>query len=115
MYQVVKDGMLAQYNAVVSQPLGFNNTLCHGRHTGCKYNLQTLSDLFAIAGQMRLGSTNFVHLEDCLPKMQSQYNIQFKQVSALQSNPALSGDRGGRGGRGGRLFHNSRCSSGKAL
>lgn len=89
VYQAVKNGMLAQYNAVVSQPLGFNNTyvMAVTPEIAQKYNLQTLSDLFAIAGQMRLGcTTSFVHLEDCLPKMQSQYNIQFKQVSALQSN-----------------------------
>lgn len=89
VYQAVKNGMLEQYNAVVSAPIGFNNTyvMAVTPETAQKYNLKALSDLFAAAGQMRLGcTTSFVHLEDCLPKMQSQYNINFRQVSALQSN-----------------------------
>ena len=65
------DKMKNDYNIAVSAPLGYNKHLRHerpGRRSPSSYQLETLTDLMAVAPELRLGCTaDFTQREDALP------------------------------------------------
>lgn len=89
VYERVKTGMYKQYKVVVSEPLGFNNTyvMAGTEETAKKFGIKTLSDVIKKAPHLHLGcTTGFVHLFDCLPKLEAEYNVKFKEISPLEGS-----------------------------
>ena len=89
VYKKVSDSMMSEHNIYTSAPLGFNNTyvMCVTPEIAEKYNLSKLSDLIKVADELRLGCTvEFIQREDCLPKLQEEYGVEFKSVSGLDAS-----------------------------
>ena len=89
LYETVKEKMLQEYSMEVSQPLGFSNTYVFAvtRETSEKYGITKLSQLLDQAGELRLGCTTaFTQREDLLPKLQAEYQTEFKSVDGLEGN-----------------------------
>ena len=89
LYNQIYDLMKEEHNIEISKPLGYNNTYVMSvmPETAERYNLKTLSDLMAVAPEMRLGCTvEFVQREDCLDLLQSTFNTKFKQVDGLDAS-----------------------------
>lgn len=89
VYKKVSDSMMSEHNIYTSAPLGFNNTyvMCVTPEIAERYNLSKLSDLIKVADELRLGCTvEFIQREDCLPKLQEEYGVEFKSVSGLDAS-----------------------------
>ena len=89
VYKKVSDRMMSEHNIYTSAPLGFNNTyvMCVTPEIAERYNLSKLSDLIKVADELRLGCTvEFIQREDCLPKLQEEYGVEFKSVSGLDAS-----------------------------
>lgn len=89
VYETVSTLMSREHGIHTSEPLGFNNTYVMSvkPETAEKYGLKTLTDLIDKAGELRLGCTvEFVDREDCLPLLESQYKVKFKEVSGLDAS-----------------------------
>ena len=89
VYKKVSDSMMSEHNIYTSAPLGFNNTyvMCVTPEIAERYNLSKLSDLIKVADELRLGCTvEFIQREDCLPKLQEKYGVEFKSVSGLDAS-----------------------------
>ena len=74
------------YNIAVSAPLGYNNTYAMSVRPEIaeQYQLETLTDLMAVAPELRLGCTaDFTQREDALPRLESTFNTEFAEVNAL--------------------------------
>lgn len=86
VYSSVAEAYPEQFGATWLDPLGFNNTfaLAVTRETADEYNLQTISDLQGIAGELTIGADpEFVAREDALPGLQEAYGIEFGNVQSL--------------------------------
>ena len=84
--------MKNDYNIAVSAPLGYNNTYAMSVRPEIaeQYQLETLTDLMAVAPELRLGCTaDFTQREDALPRLESTFNTEFAEVNALDW-PVLS-------------------------
>lgn len=82
VYRTMKD----TYHIDVSRPLGFNNTyaLAMREETAGRYGIETLSDLFDRAPELRLGCTvEFHERDDGLPRMESEYGVHFASAETL--------------------------------
>ena len=82
-YEEVKKGLKEEYGIDTLNNFGFNNTyvLAVTRETAERYNLETVSDLINVNGQLRLGcSPEFAVREDGLPGIQEVYGLEFKSV-----------------------------------
>lgn len=89
VYETVTRLMAEEHGIHTSQPLGFNNTYVMSvkPETAEKYGLKTLSDMVEKSGELTLGCTvEFVDREDCLPLLESQHNVKFKEVSGLDAS-----------------------------
>ena len=89
VYKKVSDRMMSEHNIYTSAPLGFNNTyvMCVTPEIAERYNLSKLSDLIKVADELRQGCTvEFIQREDCLPKLQEEYGVEFKSVSGLDAS-----------------------------
>ena len=78
--------MKNDYNIAVSAPLGYNNTYAMSVRPEIaeQYQLETLTDLMAVAPELRLGCTaDFTQREDALPRLESTFNTEFAEVNAL--------------------------------
>ncbi len=86
VYSSVTAAYPEQFGAAWLDPLGFNNTfaLAVTRETAEEYDLQTISDLQGIAGELTIGADpEFVAREDALPGLQAAYGIEFGNVQSL--------------------------------
>lgn len=89
VWQTVYDRMLEDYGIHTSDPLGFNNTYVMSvkPETAETYGLKTLSDLIEKSPELRLGCTvEFIQREDCLPLLESEYGVAFKETSGLDAS-----------------------------
>lgn len=89
LYEQVKTLMEEEHQIHISAPLGYNNTYVMSvmPETAEKYQLKTLSDLMAIAPDLRLGCTvEFVQREDCLDLLKETFGTDFKEVSGLDAS-----------------------------
>ncbi len=89
VYNKVKELMNSKHDIHISEPLGFNNTYVMSvtPEVAEKYNLHTLSQLFEVAPELRLGCTvEFIQREDCLPLIESEYNTSFKSEDGLDAS-----------------------------
>lgn len=89
VYDDVVRLMRDEHDIFISQPLGFSNEYVISASPAAAeaYGLDSLSDLVDNAPFLRLGCTTaFTQREDCLPKMESQFGIHFKEVIGLEGN-----------------------------
>lgn len=89
VYDDVARLMRDEHGVAVSAPLGFSNeyVISASPEAAASYGLDTLSDLVDNAQFLRFGCTTaFTQREDCLPKMESQFGIHFKEVVGLEGN-----------------------------
>ena len=89
VYDNVKSGLKEQYDFEVSAPLGCSNTYVFAvtPEVSKQYGMTKLSQLIEQAPNLRLGCTTaFTQREDLLPKLEKDYNIQFKKVTGLEGN-----------------------------
>lgn len=81
-----QEKMRDDYNISVSAPLGYNNTYAMSVRPEIaeQYQLETLTDLMAVAPELRLGCTaDFTQREDALPRLESTFHTKFGEVNAL--------------------------------
>lgn len=86
VYDFVKKEFNDKYNIELLKPLGFNNTyaLAVRQDTAKEYNLDTISDLAKISGNLIMGPTiEFPNREDGLIGLSKTYNMAFKDVKAV--------------------------------
>lgn len=88
VYHTVYENLLKNDNVYTSKPLGFNNTYAMSVRPefAQQHHLETLSDLLAIAPNLKLGCTaEFLQREDALPGLQKKYGTEFKEKKALDA------------------------------
>jgi osmoprotectant transport system permease protein len=88
VYNEVHDMLLKTNNVITSRPFGFNNTyvLSVRPEFAKQNNLKKMSDLLAMSNNVTLGCTaEFLQREDCLPGLEKQYGVHFKEVKALDA------------------------------
>jgi osmoprotectant transport system substrate-binding protein len=76
------------YNFLVGNPMGFNNTYTMSvkQETAEKYNLESISDLAEVAGELTLGAVSeFLERQDGLLGLEPAYDIKFKEAVALDT------------------------------
>ncbi|WHY75599.1 glycine betaine ABC transporter substrate-binding protein [Neobacillus sp. WH10] len=86
VYDYVKKEFKQKYNIELLKPLGFNNTyaLAVRQDTANEYGLNTISDLAKVSGNLIMGPTiEFPNREDGLIGLSKTYNIEFKDVKAV--------------------------------
>ncbi len=80
VYDIVKSEYQEQFGITWLEPWGFNNTyaIAVTRETAEEHDLQTISDLEGVAGDMTLGATQeFLVRPDGLPGLTDLYGIDF--------------------------------------
>ncbi|MBW9146032.1 ABC transporter permease subunit [Clostridium sp. CM027] len=85
-YKIVSDYYIKNYGITWLKPLGFNDTytLSVGQDTAKKYNLETISDLAKVGGELNLGATlEFCNRADGYSGLTKVYNLKFKSSSAI--------------------------------
>lgn len=90
VYQTVKADFKEKFNINVLKQMGYNNTyvLAVTKDTAQKYNLETISDLAAVANKFVAGTTlEFLNREDGLLGITKFYNFQFKDSKGLDGSP----------------------------
>ncbi|MEH7352088.1 glycine betaine ABC transporter substrate-binding protein [Neobacillus drentensis] len=86
VYDYVQKEFKQKYNIELLKPLGFNNTyaLAVRQDTANEYGLNTISDLAKVSGNLIMGPTiEFPNREDGLIGLSKTYNIEFKDVKAV--------------------------------
>lgn len=86
VYQIVKNEYQEQFNLEWLQPWGFNNTyvLAVTQETAEEYDLQTVSDLEGVAGELTFGGTQeFLVRPDGLPGLEEAYGLEFGDAVGL--------------------------------
>lgn len=86
VYEIVSSEYSEQFDLEWLEPWGFNNTyaLAVTQETAEEYDLQTVSDLEGVAGDMTFGATQeFLVREDGLPGLEEAYGIDFGDEQGL--------------------------------
>lgn len=86
VYDIVKDGMEAEYGIAMSESLGFNNTYTFSvpEEIAKQYHLETFSDLAEVSNELRLGvDLEFLEREDGLPGATKVYEFDFADAKSL--------------------------------
>jgi glycine betaine/choline ABC-type transport system substrate-binding protein len=86
VYETVKREYDQQLNIKWMKPYGFNNTyaMVVTRDTAEEYNLESISDLTAVADQMILGCTHvFTERNDGYPGLSRHYGFEFADVKGM--------------------------------
>lgn len=86
VYQIVKSEYAEQFGLEWLQPWGFNNTyvLAVTQETADEYELETVSDLEGVAGELTFGATQeFLARPDGLPGLEEAYGIEFGDAVGL--------------------------------
>lgn len=90
VYNTVKKEFKELYDVEVLKAMSFNNTwvLAVTEETAKEYNLETISDLAKVAGNMKAGTVfEFANREDGLPGLQKEYNFKMGDVVTLDGAP----------------------------
>jgi len=85
-FDIVQRALDAQYDILMLEPLGFNNTytLSVMPDFAAQYNLRTFSDLAAISQNYIFGGTfEVINRPDGLPGLQAAYGMQFQEILPL--------------------------------
>ena len=98
VYQIVKEQYQEEFGLTWLQPWGFNNTyaLAVTQETAEEYDLQTISDLEGVAGDLTFGATQeFLVRDDGLPGLEETYGIEFGDDQGLDPGLLYSALDGG--------------------
>ena len=90
VYESSQQQLAAQYNIEALEQLGFNNTYAIGvlPKTAEKYHLETISDLAAVAQQLKAGTTlEFLNREDGLVGLKKKYGFILAGEVGLDGSP----------------------------
>ncbi|MGB8452604.1 MAG: glycine betaine ABC transporter substrate-binding protein [Anaerocolumna sp.] len=90
VYSTVKSDFKKLFNIDVLKQMAFNNTyvLAVKKETAEKYSLKTISDLAAVAPDLRAGTTlEFLNRTDGIPGLTKYYNFSFKSQTGLDGSP----------------------------
>jgi glycine betaine/choline ABC-type transport system substrate-binding protein len=88
VYEKVKKVYDEQYNIKWMEPYGFNNTyaMVVTRDTAEQFNLETTTDMAAVADQLVLGCTHtFTERGDGYPGLSKHYGFEFKDVKGMDA------------------------------
>lgn len=91
VYQIVKTEYAEQFNLEWLQPWGFQNTyaLAVTQETADEYDLESVSDLEGVAGELTFGATQeFLVRDDGLPGLEEAYGLEFADEVGL--DPGLT-------------------------
>lgn len=86
VYDKVKSEFPGKFHMEWEKPIGFNNTyaIAVTEATAKKYNLHTISDLKAHAGELTFGTEQeFLGRPDGLPGLEKAYGLHFKADKAM--------------------------------
>lgn len=86
VYNKVNEILKEKESVEFLEPLGFNNTyaLAVRKETAEKYNLQKVSDLNNISGELLIGPTiEFANREDGLLGLNRAYNLKFREIKPI--------------------------------
>jgi glycine betaine/choline ABC-type transport system substrate-binding protein len=86
VYDIVKQEYAEQFGITWLEPWGFNNTyaIAVTRDTAEEYDLESISDLEGVSGDMTLGATQeFLVRPDGLPGFSELYGIEFGDEQGL--------------------------------
>lgn len=86
VYNKVNEILKEKESVEFLEPLGFNNTyaLAVRKETAEKYNLQKVSDLSNISGELLIGPTiEFANREDGLLGLNRAYNLKFGEIKPV--------------------------------
>lgn len=86
VYDYVQKEFKQKYGLDTLKPIGFNNTyaLAVRQETAKQFNLNTISDLAKVSNGLIIGPTiEFPNRVDGLPGLTKTYNMQFKDVKAI--------------------------------
>lgn len=86
VYNKVNEILKEKESVEFLEPLGFNNTyaLAVRKETAEKYNLQKVSDLSNISGELLIGPTiEFANREDGLLGLNRAYNLKFREIKPV--------------------------------
>ncbi|MGL6197469.1 MAG: glycine betaine ABC transporter substrate-binding protein [Lachnospiraceae bacterium] len=89
VYNTVKEEFKEQYDIEVLKQMGFNNTfaLAVKQETAQEYDLSTISDLAAVASDLRFGSTlEFLNRNDGYPGLSEHYNLSFGSTTGIDGS-----------------------------
>lgn len=89
VYEKAAELLKRDYNILLSEPLGFNNTYVMSVRpdTAQRYQIRTLSQLMQAAPQLRLGCTvEFIQRGDCLPLLEERFGTSFQSEKGLDSS-----------------------------
>jgi glycine betaine/choline ABC-type transport system substrate-binding protein len=98
VYDIVKTEYAEQFGLTWLQPWGFNNTyaLAVTQETADAHDLETVSDLEGVAGDMTFGATQeFLVRPDGLPGLEETYGIDFGNEQGLDPGLLYSALDGG--------------------
>lgn len=87
VYEQAKSSLEEQFGMTLLEPMQFNNTytLAVKREFAEKHNLETISDLKKIEGQINPGFTlEFSDREDGYPAIQEAYDLNFSNVRTME-------------------------------
>ncbi len=87
VYKQAKSSLEEQFDMTLLEPMQFNNTytLAVKRKFAEEHNLETISDLKKIEGQIKPGFTlEFSDREDGYPAIQEAYNLNFDNVRTME-------------------------------
>lgn len=87
VYQQAKEGLEEQFDLVFLEPMEFNNTytLSVEKSFGEKNNLETITDLKSVIGDIKAGFTReFADREDGYLGIQSLYGIQLEHLVTME-------------------------------
>ncbi|WP_040210500.1 glycine betaine ABC transporter substrate-binding protein [Clostridium polynesiense] len=88
VYNETQQELKDKFDIKVLEPLGFNNTyvIAMKQEIASKYNLNTMSDLAKVSGDIILGPTiEFANREDGLIGIKKLYNMDFKEVMPMEA------------------------------
>jgi osmoprotectant transport system permease protein len=87
VYKQAKEGLQEQFDMALLKPMQFNNTyaLAMPKQTAEEYNLETISDLKRVEGEMKVGFTlEFADRQDGYKGIQALYNIHFRDLTTME-------------------------------
>ena len=90
VYDLCVAALNEQYNLLMLDPLGFNNTytLSVREDTAQKYGLETFSDLAKVSDQLILGATfEILNRSDGIPNLLTTYDMTFKDMIGIDGTP----------------------------
>jgi osmoprotectant transport system permease protein len=86
IYAIVVQALKDQYDLLMLDPLGFNNTytLSVRKETAEQYGLKTYSDLAKVSQNFTLGATfEVLNRNDGIPNLKKAYGMSFKNEKAI--------------------------------